>query len=151
MNRRTLWSMLAVSLVALLAACPSLGSIESADDVQFERIRARAVFLSDYAGAKLVREEVATCAQVDAIADRIASIASEAGDVGAPGGITAEFLESLGLQPEDVSLVLYVVGEIKAELGIGKLELAGPRLRSLLVSMSDAARCGNGPGSPVVN
>jgi hypothetical protein len=38
-------------------------------------------------------------------------------------------------------LVAFVVGEIKAELGLDRVELVGPRVRALLVTIAEAARC----------
>jgi hypothetical protein len=40
-----------------------------------------------------------------------------------------------------VELVAFVVGEIKAELGLDRVELVGPRVRALLVTIAEAARC----------
>lgn len=122
-------------------ACAPLAAIESADDAQFATIQRRARALTDYTSARLVREGRLTCEQANKIADRIEQIAAQLGDVSQPQGITAEFLESLGLLPEDVELVAFVVNEIKAELGLDRVELVGPRVRALLVTIAEAARC----------
>jgi hypothetical protein len=122
-------------------ACAPLAAIENADDAQFSTIQRRARALTDYTSARLVREGRLTCEQANKIADRIEQIAAQLGDVSQPQGITAEFLESLGLLPEDVELVAFVVGEIKAELGLDRVELVGPRVRALLVTIAEAARC----------
>ena len=130
---------IALALVFLIACAP-LVAIEDSSDAEFDRIVRRAEFVTNYTARRLVSEGKLTCEQAEKIANRIDDAADEFADVGS-GVLTREFLESLGLLPEDVELVAFVVAEIKTELGIENVEAAGPRMRALLGRIAWAIRC----------